>query len=325
MANTVYFSGACISELGTVNGSAGDQTGKEIRTTEAYTHKLGWRIFRYPDTKVAYWIGTNAYNIADIALFGYGQNDRVTGYNACKKAGWEPKKVTIKVNLDCSEMARTCIACALEKDISDFNTASEPTVLLSLGFKEITGTALSNLKLGDIVVTPSKGHTEIVSKVVESVSTSSSTTSTTTSSTLTSGSRVTLSSTKIYRDTTSGTSIGTRSGVYYIYNATVVNGYVRMSKNNDGTDFWCKVSDLTTSATTTTSATSTSTTSTSTYKVKVLVDELNVRKGPGTSYAVATKVKKGDVYTIVQTSGDWGKLKSGAGWICVASSYCSKL
>ena len=23
------------------------------------------------------------------------------------------------------------------------------------------------------------------------------------------------------------------------------------------------------------------------------------------------------VYTIVQTSGNWGKLKSGAGWICL--------
>lgn len=51
------------------------------------------------------------------------------------------------------------------------------------------------------------------------------------------------------------------------------------------------------------------------YLVRVSTDVLNVRKGPGTSYAVATTVKNGEVYTIVETSGNWGKLKSGAGWI----------
>lgn len=51
------------------------------------------------------------------------------------------------------------------------------------------------------------------------------------------------------------------------------------------------------------------------YKVKVTADVLNVRKGAGTSYAIATKVKKNQVYTIVQTKNGWGKLKSGAGWI----------
>lgn len=53
------------------------------------------------------------------------------------------------------------------------------------------------------------------------------------------------------------------------------------------------------------------------YLVRVTADVLNVRKGPGTSYAVATTVKHGEVYTIVDTSGNWGKLKSGAGWICL--------
>lgn len=53
------------------------------------------------------------------------------------------------------------------------------------------------------------------------------------------------------------------------------------------------------------------------YTVKITTDVLNVRKGPGTSYAVATTVKQGEVYTIVETNGNWGKLKSGAGWICL--------
>ena len=51
------------------------------------------------------------------------------------------------------------------------------------------------------------------------------------------------------------------------------------------------------------------------YTVRITADVLNVRKGPGTSYAVATTVKQNEVYTIVEEQNGWGKLKSGAGWI----------
>ena len=53
------------------------------------------------------------------------------------------------------------------------------------------------------------------------------------------------------------------------------------------------------------------------YKVKVTCDVLNIRSGPGTSYDIVGSVNKGDVYTIVETQDNWGKLKSGAGWICL--------
>ena len=59
------------------------------------------------------------------------------------------------------------------------------------------------------------------------------------------------------------------------------------------------------------------------YMVKVTANTLNVRKGPGTSYAITTQVKKNQVYTIVETQGKWGKLKSGAGWIHLG--YTSKV
>lgn len=65
-----------------------------------------------------------------------------------------------------------------------------------------------------------------------------------------------------------------------------------------------------------------SSSSNSTYTVKVTTDTLNVRIGPGTSYKVNTQVKKNEVYTIVETKNGWGKLKSGAGWICL--DYTSK-
>ena len=62
---------------------------------------------------------------------------------------------------------------------------------------------------------------------------------------------------------------------------------------------------------------------TKSYKVKVATDVLNVRSGAGTNYKITTKVKKNEVYTIVQEKGNWGKLKSGAGWICL--DYTNKV
>lgn len=66
------------------------------------------------------------------------------------------------------------------------------------------------------------------------------------------------------------------------------------------------------------------------YLVKVTAKSgLNVRKGPGTGYGIATTVKNGEVYTIVGESAGsgaakgWGKLKSGAGWISL--DYVKKM
>lgn len=54
------------------------------------------------------------------------------------------------------------------------------------------------------------------------------------------------------------------------------------------------------------------------YKVKVTTDYLNVRSGAGMNYEIVSAIKDFGVYTIVATSGEWGKLKSGAGWINLA-------
>lgn len=51
------------------------------------------------------------------------------------------------------------------------------------------------------------------------------------------------------------------------------------------------------------------------YTVRVTADSLNIRKGPGTNYAAVGKISDKGVYTIVEEQNNWGKLKSGAGWI----------
>lgn len=59
------------------------------------------------------------------------------------------------------------------------------------------------------------------------------------------------------------------------------------------------------------------------YLVKINTDELNVRAGAGTNYKVNTTVKRNEVFTIVEESKGWGKLKSGAGWISL--NYTTKV
>lgn len=51
------------------------------------------------------------------------------------------------------------------------------------------------------------------------------------------------------------------------------------------------------------------------FLVKVSASLLNIRRGPGTDYPIAGQIENGGIYTIVEVNGDWGKLKSGAGWI----------
>ena len=51
------------------------------------------------------------------------------------------------------------------------------------------------------------------------------------------------------------------------------------------------------------------------YKVKVTANALNIRAGAGTKHKVTGVITDKGTYTIVETSGKWGKLKSGKGWI----------
>lgn len=51
------------------------------------------------------------------------------------------------------------------------------------------------------------------------------------------------------------------------------------------------------------------------YLAKVNADTLNIRSGPGTQYSIVGTVRKGSVYTIVDEENNFGKLKSGAGWL----------
>lgn len=53
------------------------------------------------------------------------------------------------------------------------------------------------------------------------------------------------------------------------------------------------------------------------YLVRITSSTLKVYDKADKTSKVNTKVKKNEVYTIVEEENGWGKLKSGAGWICL--------
>lgn len=65
------------------------------------------------------------------------------------------------------------------------------------------------------------------------------------------------------------------------------------------------------------------------FKVKILVDELNVRNEPSVLGAKVTTIHKNEIYTIVKVKGSWGLLKSYTskenGWINISDKYCSRV
>lgn len=60
------------------------------------------------------------------------------------------------------------------------------------------------------------------------------------------------------------------------------------------------------------------------YVVRITASALNVRSGPSTKYKINTTVKKNELYTIIAETDGWGRLKSGAGWICL-NGYTKKV
>ena len=61
------------------------------------------------------------------------------------------------------------------------------------------------------------------------------------------------------------------------------------------------------------------------FKVKVTVDALNIRKEPSADSKKVGCITNKGTYTITKTSGSWGYLKSGAGWINISNKYVQRL
>lgn len=91
-----------------------------------------------------------------------------------------------------------------------------------------------------------------------------------------------------------------------------------LDKPNGWRNFLAKVKGyMGSTATTTTTKPASQPNPNGSYRVIVTTPVLCVRASSTVNSTHVMSVYKGDVYTIVQTAGNWGRLKSGAGWICL--------
>lgn len=163
----VKLAAAHIDERGkATGGQAGDQTGREVCVRNYYVHSKGWRVFRPKSATAAGKIAWDAQAACDNKNIGYDQNQRISLYTAAKPYGFNVAKVDKPCETDCSALVRVCCAYA-GIDLPNFTTSDEAkTLLVSGAFTELTGDKYTKrsdyLRRGDILVTRTKGHTEIV-------------------------------------------------------------------------------------------------------------------------------------------------------------------
>lgn len=138
-------------------GKAGDQTGQEVSTQKFYNHSKGWYVLRAKDSRVAEKLAEAMQIACSNSNIGYDQSER---YGVIKH-GINTK---VKTECDCSSLVRACIIYASGKDVGDFNTSNERSVILKSGLFEDVGSYKQGDTLynGDILVTRTKGHTVIV-------------------------------------------------------------------------------------------------------------------------------------------------------------------
>ena len=160
---------ASIDENGRAkNGSAGDQTGKEVCIRNWYLNSKGWVVLRCKDAAKRQKIAEAMEKACANAQIGYDQYQRDTLFNNVKGSGFDPSKTTKKVETDCSALVRVCIAYAYGKDVAgNIRTISEPAALVKTGlFTKHTADKYCKssdyLLRGDILCTPVSGHTVVV-------------------------------------------------------------------------------------------------------------------------------------------------------------------
>ena len=280
-------------------------------------------VLRYPDQKVALKIAQLAIDAALNDKVGYDQSQNRTYLKQLKAVGWEPSKITVACEADCSAGVCANVTAAgyllgipaLQNHTGTY-TGNMRSALTKAGFTLLTDckylTSGDYLLPGDILL--NDGHhtatnVTIGKKVKDQWNPGVVTTLTTESA---------PAETIYYRVRKADNTASSQIGAF----TKVENAKLMVDANpgyyvfHDGKVIYPEVDDKTgvdgkTGAENTTDVP---------FLVKVSIDDLNIRTGAGTNYSKTGKYTGKGVFTIVEvasgqgsTSG-WGRLKSGAGW-----------
>ena len=307
---THYISNSGSDENGAYSGGqAGDQTGKEWRMRDWYNRP--WTcVLRYPDQKVALKIAQLAIDAALNDHIGYDQSQNRTYLTQLKSVGWEPSKITVSCEADCSAGVCANVTAAgyligikaLQNHTGTY-TGNMRSALTKAGFQLLTDskylTSGDYLLPGDILL--NDGHhtaTNVtIGKKVKDQWKPTSATPVTPMPVVT----------KYYRVRKSWAEKSSQIGAFTVFqnarNCVDANpGYAAFDDN--GNQVYPAVAR-----------------EFKPYLVKVSISDLNYRKGPSTSYESYGYIPVG-VYTIVDEQDGWGLLKAYAdqrnGWISLA-------
>ena len=165
----VMIGSARIDERGKATGGMdGDNNGREVSTQSYYVRSASapWRVLRAKDAGQAAQIAECMRRACENDNIGYNQSRRLTLYNLARPLDFDVSRVTTPCATDCSALVRVCCAFA-GINVANFTTSDEAKLLLATGaFVELTAskyrTGSAYLREGDILVTPSKGHTVVV-------------------------------------------------------------------------------------------------------------------------------------------------------------------
>ena len=155
---------ARISEKGTVEGVAGDQTGHEVEISDWYNG--GWlAVYRPNAFQDAIYIADTCIAACNNNNIGYSQEDRYSMYKQALEHMYNMAEIDVPCNTDCSQLVSTCVNSAGILVSKYMTTRDEDITLMGTGrFTRLTANKYTQspdyLKKGDIL--RKSGHTCIV-------------------------------------------------------------------------------------------------------------------------------------------------------------------
>lgn len=303
-------------------GKAGDQSGHEWELKAWYNRP--WSVvLRYPDQAVALKIAQLSIDAALNDKIGYDQGQRTTYWAQLKAVGFEPSKITVACEEDCTAGVSANVMAAGHifgikalQDVGSCSSRNMKAQFTKAGFKALTDskylTGTKYLLPGDILLYESHHAAANVTLGAKVKDEWKPTASSAPATSVTTPASAVPTATTYYRVRKSWTDKSSQIGAFTVFqnakNCVDANsGYAAFDDNGNQV---YPVAEK----------------SFSPYRVKVSIPDLNYRIGPATTYTSYGYIEPG-VYTIVGEENGWGLLEEFAslrnGWICL--DYAKKV